>query len=485
MKKALSIIFAIAILLMGSLSAVDVSADVFDGAIITVASGHYGDERPGLTYTVSDGQATITGHVRGGDDGYDIVIPAELDGYPVTSIGDEAFYMHPITSVIIQDGVMSIGEYAFQSCERLISIDIPNSVTSIGDGAFQSCTALTSIAIPDKMTTIGEWVFANSGLTSVTIPDGITNIGEGLFYDCRDLTSIIIPDSVTSIGEGAFISCDGLTSITIPNSVTSIEKDSFAFCTSLTSITIPDSVTSIGENAFMWCEGLTSVTLPSRIKNLDYAVFYGCTGLMSVTIPRSVQSIGNNAFYGCEHLTAVVFNNPETLIAEESEHKYIPGSIVGAVGYTKTYYPSFDNCPSLTTIYGFTGSTAEMFACDKGKIFIPIADVNLNGTPLAFDVPPQIIRDRTLVPMRQIFEEMGAAVDWAGDTQTITAVRDSIVITMQIGNPVMLANGEEIMLDVPPQIVMDRTLVPIRAVAEGLGANVAWDGENNTVEINM
>lgn len=109
--------------------------------------------------------------------------------------------------------------------------------------------------------------------------------------------------------------------------------------------------------------------------------------------------------------------------------------------------------------------------------------VLLNGTELTFDVPPQLINGRTMVPMRKIFEAMGAEVEWDNDTQTVTATKDDIVIIMQINNLVISISGKEIVLDVPPRLVDGRTLVPVRAVAEGLGADVKWEGETKKVFI--
>ena len=96
--------------------------------------------------------------------------------------------------------------------------------------------------------------------------------------------------------------------------------------------------------------------------------------------------------------------------------------------------------------------------------------VLLDGQELAFDVPPQLINDRTMVPMRKIFEAMGANVEWNGDTQTVTATKEDITVIMQIDNTVIKVNDETITLDVPPQLVDSRTLVPARAVAESLKA---------------
>jgi len=142
-----------------------------------------------------------------------------------------------ITSVVIENGVTTIGNYAFYYCRSLTSITIPDSVTSIEYCAFQYCSSLTSIIIPNS----------------------VTSIGNSAFYSCSSLTSITIPNSVTSIGNSAFYSCSSLTSITIPDSVTSIGNFAFYSCSSLTSITIPDSVTSIGDSAFYYCYKLKTV----------------------------------------------------------------------------------------------------------------------------------------------------------------------------------------------------------------------------------
>lgn len=110
--------------------------------------------------------------------------------------------------------------------------------------------------------------------------------------------------------------------------------------------------------------------------------------------------------------------------------------------------------------------------------------VVLNGTELTFDIQPQLINDRTMVPMRKIYEALGAEVEWEEDTQTITATKEDIVIIMQIDNYVISVSGQDITLDVPPQLVGERTLVPVRAVAEGLNADVEWVDETQTVIIN-
>ena len=212
-----------------------------------------------------------------------------------------------IESVRIDEGVTSIGGWAFKNCV-LTSVMIPDSVTSIACGAFSGCRSLASVTIPEGLTSIDGYAFSECrSLASVTIPEGVTSIDGYAFSGCSGLTSVTIPNSVTSIGEDAFSGCDSLTSVTIPDSVTSIGDFAFRGCSGLTSVTIPSSVTSIGGGAFSGCTSLTSVAIPSSVTEIGGSAFSGCTGLTSVTIPDSVTSIDGYAFSGCSGLTDVYY----------------------------------------------------------------------------------------------------------------------------------------------------------------------------------
>ena len=244
-----------------------------------------------------------------------MAIPSSVtyDGkeYSVTSIGNFAFNeCSDLTSVEIPNSVTSIGNFAFYKCSGLTSVEIPNSVTSIGNYSFCRCSGLTSMEIPNSVTTIGQSTFDGcSGLTSVEIPNSVTSIGIAAFADCSDLTSVEIPNSVTSIGNSAFADCSGLTSVGISNSVTSIGEGVFSGCSGLTSVEIPNSVTSIGKGAFDGCSGLTSVEIPSSVTSIGDYAFCGCSSLTSVEIPNSVTSIGNYAFYvynGLHSVTSLI-----------------------------------------------------------------------------------------------------------------------------------------------------------------------------------
>ena len=111
--------------------------------------------------------------------------------------------------------------------------------------------------------------------------------------------------------------------------------------------------------------------------------------------------------------------------------------------------------------------------------------VTLDGNALAFDVPPQLINDRTMVPLRAIFEAMGATVDWNGDTQTVTGTKDSTIVVLAIGSTSPTINGTVVTIDQPGVIVDSRTLAPLRFVAEAFGGTVDWDGNTQTASITM
>ena len=357
------------------------------------------------TYTVENGEATITGcdnSISG-----EVVIPDTLGGYPVTSIGYEAFC----------------------NCTGLTSITIPNSVTSIGDSAFSDCTGLTSITIPDSVTSIGEYAFAwCESLTSITIPDSVTSIGEYAFYDCAGLTSITIPDSVTSIGCYAYYNTSyynndsnwendvlyignhlikAKTSISgvysIKDGTKTIAESAFEDCTGLTSITIPDSVTSIGDLAFYYCTGITSVTIGNSVTSIGEAAFGNCTRLTSITIPDSVTSIGNYAFSGCAGLTSItvstgntVYHSTDNCLIETESKTLIFGcknSVIPTDGsVTSIGEAAFVGCTGLTSItipdsVTSIGDVAFAICTDLTSITIPdsVTDIGNKAFGYYFD----------------------------------------------------------------------------------------------------
>ena len=120
--------------------------------------------------------------------------------------------------------------------------------------------------------------------------------------------------------------------------------------------------------------------------------------------------------------------------------------------------------------------SAVCFASDEIKVAI-------DGEYVEFDVPPQLINDRTMVPLRAIFEALGAEVDWENDTQTVTAAKDGVTIISTIGSTKMYIDDMEMIMDVAPVLIEGRTLVPVRFVAEAFECDVFWSDIDNTVYI--
>ncbi len=132
-----------------------------------------------------------------------------------------------------------------------------------------------------------------------------------------------------------------------------------------------------------------------------------------------------------------------------------------------------------------TGIVKQQFKGKSGFVILNDSGikVELDNLRLEFDVLPIIQNGRTLVPMRAIFEALGADVEWNGETQTITATNKNVTIQMQIGNNTLTKNGQNTQMDVCPQLVNGRTMVPVRAVSDSFNVTVGWDGYTQTVSL--
>lgn len=265
---------------------------------------------------------------------------------------------------------------------------------------------ISSVIIENGVTSIGDYAFSNCNLTSVTIPDGVTSIGRGAFSSCK-FTSVKIPDSVISIKEYAFVACNYLTSVMLPKNIKSLgtsisetpyEFGVFDFCNNLNDISVssenkyyssqegvlfdknktelicypagkvqteyivPNGVTEIGVGAFLQCN-LENIVLPESLKSIGLAAFQGCD-ITNITIPASVTSIGWGSFYQCHYLTdisvspennnyssqdGVLFNKDKTKLirypAGKIQEKYVIPN-----GVKSFDNDAFNNCYSLKSI---------------------------------------------------------------------------------------------------------------------------------------
>ncbi len=125
--------------------------------------------------------------------------------------------------------------------------------------------------------------------------------------------------------------------------------------------------------------------------------------------------------------------------------------------------------------------TANRYGYMLNPLYHP--KVFINGQKLSVTVYPKIENDRTLVPMRGVFEALGATVEWDDSTKTVTAVKDDITVTLQIGSNILYKNSQAVEIDVPAKIENSSTLVPLRAVSEAFDCKVEWDGTDRVVNI--
>ena len=226
----------------------------------------------------------------------------------VTSIGGAAFdFHHNLIHVELPSSLFTIGDEAFTASRSLNSINLPDGLQSIGENAFKECESLNSITLPGSLV---EWndAFCNSGLKIVTICDGISKIPEDAFERCDMLEQITIPSSVKTIGKGAFSSCESLVEIEIPNGVEEIEAGAFSVCRELVKVTLPDSLKGIGENVFSACNKLESITLPSSVSEIGSKAL-SCPNLKAVHVDAG------NHYYSSD-ATGVLYNKAKTILVQ-------------------------------------------------------------------------------------------------------------------------------------------------------------------------
>jgi hypothetical protein len=216
-----------------------------------------------------------------------------------------------------------LGEGAFSSCTALTSITLPPTLTSIGVRTFSN-TGFTAFTVPATVQTIGNYAFEKcAALQSVnwtSIASPLT-LGSNAFTECTALTSVVLPDALTSIGSSAFLSCASLTVITLPTSLETIGSSAFKQ-TGLTTLTLPTTAKTISPGAFQNCENLRWVKWPvspagAALSNANSAsgAFSGCTQLEKVELPGNLSDLSNYSFTKCTALRVVVLHaaTPPTL----------------------------------------------------------------------------------------------------------------------------------------------------------------------------
>lgn len=327
----------------------------------------------------------------------DIVVPAAIDGKPVTRIGERAFMrtlpvslpdVQPLEESVApsEESLAPLKESLASPEESLalmeepteltiIRLDIqsvvfPDSVTQIGKEALRMNVGLRSVTLPASLTEIADGLFWGcTMLQSVTLPQTVTTIGDDAFNGCVALAELVLPAGITQIGDRAFAACASVKRMDLPQGLTQISEDLFSACAMLEAVAIPAGVMQIGDRAFAACPMLKDVVLPDGITQISDGLFSACTSLAAISIPSGVQKIGEEAFAGCVSL----------------------GQVDLPVSVTEIDRLAFGGCPSLTKV-NYAGSRAQYDAIsiagkELGRGFCALvgADVTFQNTQSVAD----------------------------------------------------------------------------------------------------
>ena len=297
-----------------------------------------------------------------------------------------------IPAYVIHEGykypVTAIGQEAFYECENLVSVTIPNSVTSIGLAAFASCSGLKSVSLSNSLKFIGKYAFSNcKSLRTITIPNSVTTIEDCAFEGCSNLTTASVPKTVKTIGIDVFNQCPKLKSTSSSSEIKTayfnrikyrIVDDSAKTCavtpekfverngtrnlytSSYQGYTIiPEkvklfnneyTVVAIDEQAFRESD-VTQIELPNTIKTIGLGAFYNASKLSNIEIPASVTEIGPSAFEGCRYLDTVVMGDNVTKIGSCAFFGCVCLTTVKLSNKIKTLEErTFTNCNSLKSV---------------------------------------------------------------------------------------------------------------------------------------
>ena len=266
--------------------------------VVNNASATY--ESNGYKYTIYNGKANLVKYVGNEKN---VVIPTELNGYPVTKLTSEVFMNNSsIESVVIP---ASITEYAltglnmFVNCKSLKYVKIESSA-DIVECMFDRCTSLETVEITGAPTKIESYAFQGTKMKSFQIPSSVKEIDAYAFYG-SDIENITIPASVVTIQGAVFEDCTMLKKVKYETSA-DIGVKLFSGCSSLEAIEITGKIKNIYSEAFEY-SGLKEFVIPSSVTYLgEYS--FALTKLEHITIPSTVKSYGCNVFSNCENLVS-------------------------------------------------------------------------------------------------------------------------------------------------------------------------------------
>ena len=341
-----------------------------------------------LTFTENtDGTLTLSRSTKGNGEATNVVIPAAVEGKPVTVIGKEAFDRCTYTGTLtLPEGIRVIEAYAFRSAKFTGALTLPDCLTNLNSHAFAACTGLSGdLKIPGTVKIIASDAFRScSKLESITLGEGVETIGEYAFSGCTAASGTLsLPSTLQKIGASAFSGCKALTGVTLPSGLTEIGDMAFYQCTGLSGdLAIPGGVASVGKQAFYQCRGLTgAITLNDGVEHIGDEAFYYCySAAGALTLPSTLKSIGSNAFYYCQKLTGDLTLGENLTTIGNSAFAYcnnLGGHLVIPDSITSLGQGAFTGCSGLTGVTlpkDLTYISASLFSnCSglTGELILP------------------------------------------------------------------------------------------------------------------
>lgn len=284
-----------------------------------------------FSYQKNGVEATICGYT-GAD--ADLKLPEQIDGLPVTAVGEKAFYENEtIASVAIGPHIKSVGNSAFSRCTNLVRVKFENADThlAVQPNAFFYSSNLRDIEFGRRSMTVGTAAFAWTGISELSLPStvqiapgaskvfygnealktaavALEEIPERMFEDCARLQKVTFETPVERIGKNAFDSCESLVEIVLPEGLLAIGDHAFTGCRTLPELALPESLLQIGEYAFGNCETLEELTIPAQVVTLYRTSFNGCKNISALQVADKNQTYSseNNVIYDKEKTRAIV-----------------------------------------------------------------------------------------------------------------------------------------------------------------------------------
>ena len=393
-----------------------------------------------------------------------------------------------ITSVVVPDGVETIGAEAFYLCENLRKITLPNSIQEIGENAFRECSNLREITLPNSIQEIGDYAFCHCiNLKSIDLPNSIHKIGKFTFNHCTKLKNIVLPATIQNIGRSAFFN-SGIMGIVISESCSEIGSSCFARCSSLLNVFVSDSVKVIGENAFSTCnrdtiihtiEGCTAdISAKNSNKKVEYD--YSSASISSyysdessntisevteakesmedfeiddngilvnyrgnatdVTLPDGINAIGEYAFFENETITSVVIPEAVKIIKRSAfegcmniESATLPSSI------QEIEKEAFYLCCSIVSIVIPDGCTKMGDSCFSDcyqlvDIYIPTSVTSIGEYAISTDNDSTVIHTSRGSAADKYAQDNNITVDYPSESSKKTQTSPSSSITSNISS---------------------------------------------------